>query len=90
VLCTKKNGISNPYFSLGLQMVISTSFHHYWATGTAVSITRHSDKWWAIAFSDNGFRFKLSIFLHDTKLPEINVFTPIYQPYNRIVRRHYL
>ena len=51
---TKKKAASfNPYFSLGLQMLISSIllFAYNGATGTAVSITEiPAESWWSIAY----------------------------------------
>jgi hypothetical protein len=70
VVCIRKKSGPNPYFSLGLQMVISSSlFHHYWSDWHRCQHHQHSGNIMVgDLFSDNRFRFKLyCIYLHDTK-----------------------
>jgi drug/metabolite transporter (DMT)-like permease len=73
----KKAATFNPYFSLGLQMVISSSFLFIitGATGTAVNITSiPAISWWAIAYLVIiGSVFKIAFIYMIQKLPpEIN------------------
>jgi drug/metabolite transporter (DMT)-like permease len=74
----KKSGHFNPYFSLGLQMVISSSFLFIitGATGTAVNITSiPAISWWAIAYLviiGSVLSFIAFIYMIQKLPPEIN------------------
>jgi drug/metabolite transporter (DMT)-like permease len=96
-LYTKKKAATfNPYFSLGLQMVISSSFLFIitGATGTAVNITSiPAISWWAIAYLviiGSVLSFIAFIYMIQKLPPEINSIYAYINPNSRIVRRHYL
>jgi drug/metabolite transporter (DMT)-like permease len=79
VVYTKKKAATfNPYFSLGLQMVISSSFLFIitGATGTAVNITSiPAISWWAIAYLviiGSVLSFIAFIYMIQKLPPEIN------------------